>query len=67
VEKSASDWNQLKMSTEGMEETLQVDRGFIEKQAFLIRSGAKEDELRREARRKKLLMQEASQSRDAHT
>ena len=55
VEKSASDWNQLKMNTEGMDQALQVDRGYIEKQAFLIRSGAKEDDLRREARRKKLM------------
>ena len=55
VEKSATDWNQVKINTKGMEEALQVDRGFIEKQAFLVRSGAKEDELRREARRKKLM------------
>jgi len=60
VEKSASDWNQLKMNTEGMDQALQVDRGYIEKQAFLIRSGAKEDELRREARRKKLMESAAS-------
>ena len=55
VEKSATDWNQLKMSTAGMEEALKVDRGYLDRQAFLARSGAAEDELRREARRKKLM------------
>jgi hypothetical protein len=55
VEKSATDWNQVKMSTAGMEEALKLDRGYLERQAFLARSEAAEDELRREARRRKLL------------
>ena len=59
VEKSATDWNQFKLSTEGMEQALQVDRGFLEKQAFLARSGLREEELRREARRKKMLDSES--------
>ena len=55
VEKSAADWNQLKMSTAGMEEALKLDRGYLERQAFLARSGAAEEEIRREARRRKML------------
>ena len=55
VEKSATDWNQLKMSTAGMDEALKLDRGYLERQAFLARSGAAEDEVLRDARRKKLL------------
>lgn len=55
VEKSATDWNQLKMTTAGMEEALKVDRGYIERQAFLARSVTAEDELKREARRRKLM------------
>lgn len=55
VEKSVTDWNQLKLSTDGMEQALQVDRGYLEKQAFLARSGVREEEIRRETRRKKML------------
>lgn len=62
VEKSATDWNQLKMSTEGMEQALKIDRGFLDKQAFLIRSEAKEDDIRREARRRKLMESNVEQN-----
>jgi hypothetical protein len=55
VEKSATDWNQLKLSTEGMEEAMKIDRGYIDKQAFLVRSDVKEDDIRREARRRRLM------------
>jgi len=55
VEKSATDWNQLKMNTAGMEESLKLDRGYLERQAFLARSEAAEEELRREARRRKMM------------
>jgi hypothetical protein len=54
VEKSAADWNRVKMSSEGLEEALRSGRGYIENQSFLVRADFKEDELRRDARRKKL-------------
>ncbi len=57
VEKSATDWNQLKLSTEGLEQSLKADRGFLDKKAFLVRSDMKEDDIRRDARRKRLLEQ----------
>lgn len=57
VEKSATDWNQLKMTTAGLDEALKVDRGYLERQAFLARSEAAEEELRREARRRQMLEQ----------
>ena len=57
VEKSAVDWNQLKLSSEGMEQSLKTDRGFLDKKAFLVRSDLKEDDMRRDARRKRLLEQ----------
>ena len=60
VEKSATDWNQLKLSTEGLDQSLKADRGFLEKKAFLVRSDLKEDDIRRDARRKRLLEQPPS-------
>jgi hypothetical protein len=60
VEKSATDWNKLKLSSEGMDQSLRAERGFLEKKAFLVRSDLIEDDLRREARRKRLLEQPPS-------
>lgn len=57
VEKSAVDWNQLKLSSEGMEQSLKTDRGFLDKKAFLVRSDLKEEDMRRDARRQRLLEQ----------
>jgi len=57
VEKSATDWNQVKLSTEGLEQSLKADRGFLDKQAFLVKADLKEDEMKRDARRRKLLEQ----------
>ena len=55
VEKSTTDWNQVKMNTEGLEQSLKANRGFIEKRAFLSRADAKEDDIRRDARRRKMM------------
>ena len=57
VEKSATDWNQVKLSTEGLEQSLKADRGFLDKQAFLVKADLKEDEMKRDARRRRLLEQ----------
>ena len=60
VEKSATDWNQLKLSSEGMDQSLKAERGFLEKKAFLVRTDLIEDDMRRDARRKRLLEQPPS-------
>jgi hypothetical protein len=42
------------MSTQGMDQSLKVGRGYLDEQAFLQRSDAKQDEMRRDVRRKEI-------------
>lgn len=54
VEKSAADWNTVKMNTEGLEDALKQDKGFLEEKAFIHRADERQEDLRRESRRRKL-------------